>query len=423
MLESQNGMSAGNISVNEMMRTILVITIGYPHPQRGASSVLFYWYLRALRQSNFRVEHLLLASPDELSEQAEREYLKAIEPGAFFGVSVFPVQHVREAQRSGLDLYARELPDAVIEHVKSIQPEATVCFDLLAAEMAQRLRLDRLLIWLGDLSFQTILYHAYYDFKAQPRKFLRLARAYIGSFLWRRYYRRVLRGRQHIVVSSNSSVDILVRLGIKSTYWSYPWPKAVTTAVVAASKHDKPTFIMFGTLTALGSRSAFDFLLKSVYPVLLMHWGVRGFSILIAGMHELPSWVRSDIASRPEFSFLGFIDDLGTEVGRCHAVLAPISVPVGNRSRIVTALSMGALVIAHENTALGNPELVSGENCLLASSAAEFAEHMLRAYADPEKAMKIGAAAEHTYRRSFDPEEVSERLVLELESMFPSPQK
>lgn len=402
-------------------KTILVITLGYPHPHRGASSVLFYWYLDALRKSEYRVEHLLLVSPEEVSEQAEREYVEAISPGPRFGVRIFSVPRAQKTRRSGLALRAYELPDEVLSHVKSFQPDAVVCFDILAAEMARRMHLDRLLIWLGDLSFQTGIYHAYYDFKTEPREFPGLIRSYLASLLWKRFYFEVLRGQQHVIVSSYSSVARLARLGIASRYWSYPWPGEAPRGGAVVAKHAKPTFILFGTLAALGSRSAFDFLLKSVYPQLVQAWGEQGFSILIAGMRELPAWVRAEIESRLEFKFLGFVDDLATEVARCHAVLAPISVPVGNRSRIVTAMSMGGLVIAHANTALGNPELVSGDNCLLASSAREFAEHMRFAYASPDLAARLGASGRQTYLRSFEPEVASQRLVQELKSMLSRP--
>lgn len=402
-------------------KKILVITLGYPHPRRGASSVLFYWYLDALRKSEFKVEHLLLVSPGELSEQSEREYVEAISPAPRFGVHIFSVPEAQEAKRSGLNLRACELSEEVLSHVKSFQPDAVVCFDIMAAELAQRMRLDSQLIWLGDLSFQTGFYHAYYDFKVEPRKFPRLIKSYVAGLLWKRFYRKVLRDQQHVIVSSFSSVARLAQLGITSRYWSYPWPGELKSEVALVSKHAKPTFILFGTLAALGSRSAFDFLLKSVYPLLLRTWGPQGFSILIAGMRELPAWVRPEIELRLEFKFLGFVDDLAAEVGRCHAVLAPISVPVGNRSRIVTAMSMGALVVAHANTAMGNPELVSGGNCLLASSASEFAEHMRLAYASPDLAARLGASARQTYQRSFEPEVASQRLVQELKSMLSRP--
>jgi glycosyltransferase involved in cell wall biosynthesis len=399
-------------------KKILVITIGYPHPSRGASSVIFYWYLNALRKSGLRVEHLLIVSTDEVSAKSEQEYLEAISPDADFAVSIFSMLNAREVRRSYLNLQAYELPDDVLLHVKSFQPDAVVCFDIMAAVMAQSMRLDRLLIWLGDLSFQTNFYHAYYDFKVEPRKFLGLIRSYLIGILWKRCYRKILCGQQHVITSSYSSVARLARLGISSRYWPYPWPGESATEAAIVSKPAKPTFILFGTLAALGSRSAFEFLLKSVYPLLLRTWGSGGFTILISGMREIPEWVRADLDLRPEFRFLGFVDNLAAEVRRCHAVLAPISVPVGNRSRIVTAMSLGALVIAHVNTAKGNPELISGKNCLLASSAREFAEHMQLAFINPDLEVRLGASVRETYSRSFEPAAASNRLLKELNSIL-----
>jgi len=394
-------------------KKILVITLGYPHPRRGASSVLFYCYLDALRKSDFSVEHLLLVPSDELSEQAEDEYIKSISPGNSFRVRSFAVPTARKVNIVGFGLRACDLPCDVFSHVKLFQPDAVICFDILAAEFARRMQLEQLLIWLGDLSFQTCVYHAYYDFKTNPRKIARLLLSFLFSLYWKGFYSDILRNQQHIIVSSGSSVATLNRMGIASRYWPYPWPAQISNGSTVI-KHSTPSFILFGSLVGLGSRSAFDFLLKSIYPLLLRNWGPQGFSILLAGMYELPVWVQADIERRPEFKFLGFVNDLRDEVARSHAVLAPISVPVGNRSRIVTAMSMGALVIAHANTALGNPALVSGDNCLLASSAIEFSQHMRLAYESPDLAAKLGASAMNTYKKSFLPEAASQRLVQEL---------
>ena len=168
---------------------------------------------------------------------------------------------------------------------------------------------------------------------------------------------------------------------------------------------------MFGTLSALGSKSAFDFLLTEVLPLLRTQWGEKGFKILIAGSRSMPTWAESQVKDCPEVKFLGFVDDLAALVGRCHAVLAPIAVPVGNRSRIVTAMSMRALVIAHSNTTLGNPELVSGENCYLAGSASEFAACMRKAIDHPDQASRLGLTARDTYLKSFEPGAATKQFI------------
>ena len=82
-------------------------------------------------------------------------------------------------------------------------------------------------------------------------------------------------------------------------------------------------------------------------------------------------------------------------------MLAPIAVPVGNRSRILTTMSMGALVIAHANTVLGNPDLVSGKNCLLARSPEDFAKHMTATFKESELGKSIGGVLRGRYLPRF----------------------
>ena len=158
---------------------------------------------------------------------------------------------------------------------------------------------------------------------------------------------------------------------------------------IVPDRHRLPSFLFFGALAGLGSRSALRMLLTELYPRLVRMWGPGGFQLFLAGTKQPADWVQAAIQQKPEIKFEGFVDDLVGFMGRCHAVLVPIKVPVGNRSRILTAMAHGALVIAHRNTALGNADLVSGENCLLAGSADEFLQHMRLAVEAPARAAAI----------------------------------
>ncbi len=395
------------------MRRVLVISIGYPHPSKGASSVVFFHYLRALRKSPYDVTHLLLVPPEEVSEAEATAYLEAINPGEHFRVHIAAVPRVRHPTRAGLVLRPAELTGEALALIQDTRPDVTLCFDIHATMIARRVGLANLLVWLGDLAFQTTVYHALYDVKNDVLKLPSLAKSLLASWIWKKSYRSALYKECNVIVSSGSSVATLASLGISSKYQPYPWP-ANGRCHESVTKHTKPTFIMFGTLSALGSRSAFDFLIRHVHPLLIKKWGSGAFTILIAGSRQMPEWVESKIMSNPEYRFLGFVDDLASEVCRCHAVLAPIAVPVGNRSRILTAMAMRTLVIAHANTALGNPELISGKNCLLARSAKDFAKYMVAAFEQPQLIDSMGSSAAETYIDSFEPERASQGLIAEL---------
>ena len=155
-------------------------------------------------------------------------------------------------------------------------------------------------------------------------------------------------------------------------------------------------------------------MIEKLYPRLLRLWGSGGFQILIAGSRQLTPWAEREIADRPEFKYLGFVDDLDSLMSSCHAVIVPIDVPVGNRSRIVTAMAKGTLIIAHKNTSLGNPDLIDGVTCYLARNANQFAQRMQQAVECPRQVEDIISNARHCYERRFHPDIAAEMLVKEI---------
>lgn len=382
-------------------RRILVVSQGIPHPTRGASSVLYYAYLAALKASGYEVLHLCLNNTPAGAEWAD--YLAEICPDGAFQAVHAEVPHYYSIDRWALRVRPA-LPDArKIEQARQFRPDLVLCFDIIAAAVVQAMGFKRLDVWFGDLQYLSHWHNAVHDLKGGAGGIGKLPFTLLFCLLWKRLYRKVLPDTQLAIASSVSSAAPLREMGAeKSVYLPYPWPDGGAD-MVPASKFETPTFIMFGTLGALGSKSAFDFLLTKVLPILRAQRGSKGFEILITGSRTMPPWAEKRLARCPEVKFLGFVDDLATLVARCHAVLAPIAVPVGNRSRIVTAMSMRALVIAHANTTLGNPELVSGENCYLAGNASEFAACMQKAADHPEEASRLGAAARDTYLKSFEP--------------------
>jgi glycosyltransferase involved in cell wall biosynthesis len=285
----------------------------------------------------------------------------------------------------------------------------------MAAAVAKNIGLENLVIWLGDLTYQTVLYHSFYNFRVNPLRLGNLLLAFLKMRLWKNLYISTLFGQKKIIVSSGSSESKVNKMRACSMYLPYPWPDSGCLRP-NTDKFNRPTFILFGTLSALGSRSAFHFLVGEVYPSLAKYWGEDSFEILITGSKSPPKWVLNVLEKCPALSFLGFVDDLANLVRRCHAVLAPISVPVGNRSRIVTAMSMGCCVVAHQNTALGNPTLVSGSNCYLARTGTEFARHMRYVFEHPSQASKIGHAARSAYEREFLPSAATSKMLSILET-------
>ena len=382
------------------MARVLVCVPGVPHRSRGASSVLFYHYIDQLVRAGHEVLCvLLLEGSEDLAafQEESRDRFRLVT------ARVSPL--LRFGKYSGRFI-AGELPREVTQAAKSFDPRYVLYFDLGALAVAKALGEGRRrIVWLGDLAFHSIWHHALYDAKEERRALLGLPKIWLICRRWRAAYRRFLEGVDLVIVSSKSSEAAMGALGIEARYLPYPWPigKPFRSAALHRTAGDKPRFLFCGTLSGLGSRSAIHSLLDSLYPELLKRWGRGGFEVLITGTRTLPGWAMESIRSKPEIVFEGFVDDLYARMDRCHAAIVPIDVPVGNRSRILTAMGYGLLVVAHPNTALGNPDLVSGKTCLLAGSADEFAECMARAYTDERMAARIELAARETYERLFAP--------------------
>lgn len=397
-------------SVRTQKKRILVLSHGTPHPHRGASSVVFFLYLRALRSAGHMVLHVTLSDHEIDGDPDWTEYVEAIGIGADYRALRGIVPHYFTISRSKRLICPTPPSSGLISEIRRFDPDATVCFDILAAAIAKELDLPRLLIWLGDLTYQSSWYNALYDVATEPKQVFRLPKTWLYCIFWKNLYRKTLSGETNVVVASKSSERLIDELGAESRYLPYPWPDAGGKGS-SGEKYPVPTFIMFGTLSALGSKSAFFFLLNQVFPILRKQWRRDGFRILIAGSRTMPDWARTKLDSCPEMQFLGYVEDLAGLVNRCHAVLAPIAVPVGNRSRIVTAMSLGAVVIAHKNTAMGNPELLSGENCFLAETAKEFAGYMRKASERSLESNTIGQAAREKYLQTFEPRVAAQRFL------------
>ena len=389
---------------------------GVPHKSRGASTVLFYHYISELKRFGYTLFCLLLTSEDPNATRDVQSFRDELEEPGRCEVAVAALAlPMRFARLSGT-LQTAHIPDEISERVRRFDPQCAIFFDLAALALAAPIsgRAYRV-SWLGDLNFETIWLHALYDVKEEWRNVLRLPKIWLICRRWRSAYLRLLRDVDRILVASASSVQRLRHLGLRAVYCPYPWPiDAAFRPAARRPRAKQPTFLFCGTLTGLGSRSALHYLLDKLYPRLVERFERGGFQLLITGARTLPKWAEESIHSKPEIVFEGFVDNLFERMERCHAAIVPIDVPVGNRSRIVTAMGYGLLVVAHPNTAMGNPDLVSGKTCLLAEAPEEFVECMARAFHDVELATRIEEAARLAYERSFEPHRAGKLLIGQL---------
>lgn len=396
-------------------KRLLLCSTDFPHPSRGASMVVLYHYVMHFRRMGFDILHIIPIKDRKGLEAEEAEYRRIMGTDANFRIVVHKKAGDLYEARPNKNVFKPvrvAVPGAEIAALAGdFKPDATFCFDILSAALVKGAVDGPKVVWLGDLNFQTFWYHAWYATLEHIKHIRRLPLAWINARVWRRFYAETLSGLDAVIVCAKLSEGALAAAGVASTYLPFPWPcEEAKLAGPAPELPSKPTFLFLGNLVGLGSRSALHFLLGPLYKSLIRQWGADGFEILICGMHGLPAWVEPLVASKTEMRYLGFVEDLETLMRKCHGVIAPIDVPVGNRTRILTAMAARVPSIAHGNTALGNPDLVDGETCLLANDAASFSLKMKRLFEDPAASRAITEKAFESYQRSFNPETASAKM-------------
>lgn len=388
---------------------IAVVCQGLPHPSEGASVVLFYWYVDGLLRHGASVAMHVFGPVPAGGTDAEPEWLAALR--ALGPITLHrhagaePIRHTL----TGLVPDPR-LAATLSAAIDAERPELVLAFDWVAAALLGGLRAP-MAVWLGDLQFDTLRYHTRYALKEGSWRYDRLLLLGYRIGQLRRFYRTILGPAELVIVSSLSSEARLAELGLRSTYLPYPWPAAPGSDAPRAPDPGRPRYLFSGTLGALGSRSAFHMLLHQVMPCLDGAFGSLPYEVLVTGRGTVPAWAQPELAARPALRMLGFVDDLAGLMATCTGFIAPIDVPVGNRSRILTAMAAGLPIVAHPNTSLGNPLLVDGGTCHLAADPIAFADRMVALARDPEAAQAMAARARAAYAEHHAPAPASLALV------------
>jgi glycosyltransferase involved in cell wall biosynthesis len=388
---------------------LTLITPCVPHPSNGASVVLFYWYTHALKQAGFNILNILILSDSAELVKVE-EYKKQIGEDENFRIEcVLCNKPIIYNKWLGPRAVNPELSANVARRTNKFNPSKLMCFDLTSAWAAAECDAFVKIVWLGDLNFQSFFYHGVYAFR---RGDYRLA---ITNFLycypWRRHYYNALKEFSKIIVSSGSSVKSLAKLGLSSRYLPYPWPIGEITKR-ATSKI--PTFVFFGNLGALGSLSSLGCLVNDIHPRLVELLGKASFKIDILGFGEIPEFAKRAIDAAEEIDIVGFVPNLSSALSACHAMIAPLEAPVGNRSRIVTALAHRLPVVAHVNVSAGNPDLIDGLNCCLGSDAEAMVRDLIKIVSDTDFAERIAEGGRQLYLDKFSPANACAMLLNEI---------
>ena len=141
-------------------------------------------------------------------------------------------------------------------------------------------------------------------------------------------------------------------------------------------------------------------------PALESEFGADNFEVHFVGKNEgLPQ--RFDkFRNHPALIWRGPVFPADPEFLSCDILLVPIPAKTGPRVRIINGFSFGCCVVAHTANQLGVPELVHGDNTLMAASGREIARLVRQAATDEALNRLLGEAGRKVYEDYYTEEQV-----------------
>ena len=188
---------------------------------------------------------------------------------------------------------------------------------------------------------------------------------------------------------------------------------------VERAEPELPTILLVGHFKGVVTLEGLELFARHVLPRLERELGAGGFEVRIAGGYTPPTELAR-LLDRPSVRLLGHVEQAGAEFRRAHVLLAPNSIPLGIRVRIVTAFSHGTCVVTHGANQQGIPELEHDRDALVADSAERLARETLRALGDDRLRRRIGMSGRETYDRDFRPDVSVGRIAEVLHEIRPA---
>jgi glycosyltransferase involved in cell wall biosynthesis len=162
--------------------------------------------------------------------------------------------------------------------------------------------------------------------------------------------------------------------------------------VQAAPQPD--TLIFTGSLSYFANLEGVRWFLSEVYPIVQAQ--VPAVQLVITGKNDGVS-----LPTAENVTLTGFVEDVRPLIASARISLAPLQVGGGTRLKILEAMALGTPVVATEKGAEGL-QAVNGEHLLVADSAENFADAVVRLLQDRKLCRKLTDNSCRLVRQQYD---------------------
>jgi glycosyltransferase involved in cell wall biosynthesis len=156
-----------------------------------------------------------------------------------------------------------------------------------------------------------------------------------------------------VVISSFNSQKYLKLLGFNSIFLPYPL-KFNQESVTPSEKSDtlktkSINFLFFGNHEGLGTKSTVKEFKYVVIPAMEEVFGQDRFDVIIAGELNDKNLISKKLKTLSSVTFKGYVENINKLISDANYCIFPIKSKIGNRSRIIHAMSQGKVVITHQD--------------------------------------------------------------------------
>jgi glycosyltransferase involved in cell wall biosynthesis len=221
-----------------------------------------------------------------------------------------------------------------------------------------------------------------------PRVLLRL-------WKFRRFLRRMLEGFDAYITVSPQELDWIRREVAPQTAFGLHVPNGTDLGVVNPRRLDPLRVVYTGSVRYRANRDAVEYLAQHVWPGLLKR--LPDARLVVTGELPEPS-EAGGLASLPQVTLAGLIDDYRDFVASSGALAVPLRFGGGTRIKVLDALALGCPVVASPK-AIEGLDLHEGVEVMIARSAAEFTNSLVSVLTDQPLRVRLVRNGRQAARR------------------------
>jgi sugar transferase (PEP-CTERM/EpsH1 system associated) len=203
----------------------------------------------------------------------------------------------------------------------------------------------------------------------------------------RRFEARMLNQFPRTIVTSPEDQAFLQRLSHGAHIGVVPNGVDLEYFRPLAEQRQPATLVFSGKMSYHANVTAALYFAREIFPRIVA--SRSDARLCIVGSR--PPRVVRDLARHRAISVVGHVPDIRPYVGRASVAVCPMVVKVGIQNKLLEAMAMGVPTVATP-AALTGIDAIAGQDVLLGSTPADFAEQVCRLLANRDWATRVGRA-------------------------------